>query len=170
MLDSFKHVTPNSAEITGLDHLEGKTVQVLADGYYYDGQEYKVAGGKITLPEAVEEAIVGLPYAMTMEQCNFDVGNTEMGTIQGRKKRAVSVILRLNRSYGGSVGPDADHQNKIIYDPERLELGENVLFSGDKEVTLAIGGFNNYGRTYIVQDSPYPFNISAIIRKVELDV
>lgn len=170
MLDSFKHVTPNSAEITGLDHLEGKTVQVLADGYYYDVQEYKVVGGKITLPEAVEEAIVGLPYTMTMEQCNFDVGNTEMGTIQGRKKRAVSAILRLNRSYGGSIGPDADHQNKIIYDPERLELGENVLFSGDKEITLAIGGFNNYGRTYIVQDSPYPFNISAIIRKVELDV
>lgn len=170
MMDSFKHVTANSAEITGLNHLEGKTVQVLADGYYYDGQEYKVAGGKITLPEVVEEAIVGLPYTMTMEQCNFDVGNTEQGTIQGRKKRAVSAILRLTRSYGGSIGPDAEHQNKIIYDPENLELGEPVLFSGDKEVTLAIGGFNNYGRTYIVQDTPYPFNISAIIRKVELDV
>lgn len=171
MLDSFVFAeNVNSAEITGLGHLEGKVVKVLADGYLYEDKEYKVTNGKITLPEEVETAIVGLPYKMILEQTNFDVGNTENGTIQGRKKRIVSAILRLNKSYGGSIGPDADHQNKIIYDPERLELGENILYSGDKEITTAIGGFNDHGRIYIIQDDPYPFHVSAIIRKVELDV
>lgn len=171
MLDSFKVQTNiNGSIISNLSHLEGKDVQVLADGYYYKGQTFKVSGGKITLPEEVDTAIVGLPYKMTLEQANFDIGNTELGTIQGRKKRVVSAVLRLKNSYGGSIGPDADHQNELIYDPNRLEVGQEVLYSGDKEATLAIGGFNDYGRTYLVQQEPYPFSVSAIIRKVELDV
>jgi len=169
MLDAYveKNGT-KSATISGLSHLEGRKVQVLADGYYYDEKTYTVSNGQITLPEAVKRAVVGLPYTMTIEQANFDAGNTDSGTLQGRKKVVRTAILRLIKSYGGSIGPNAAAQNKIIYDPSRIELGENVLYSGDKEIVLGTGGYDTYGRTYIVQAEPYPFVISAIIREVTI--
>lgn len=169
MLDSYveKNGT-KSAVISGLGHLEGKVVKVLADNYYYDDKTYTVQSGQITLPEAVTRAVVGLPYTMIIEQPNFDAGNTDTGTLQGRPKSVTTAILRLVRSYGGSIGPNASAQNKIIYDPNKMELGENLLFTGDKEVVLGTGGYNNDGRTYIIQDEPYPFSLSAIIREVSV--
>ena len=169
MLDSYVEKNgAKSATIGGLSHLEGKAVRVLADGYYYDNQTYTVSNGQITLPEAVTRAVVGLPYRMVVEQANFDAGNTDSGTLQGRHKVVTTAILRLIKSYGGSIGPNASAQNKIIYDPERIELTEQRLFSGDKEVVLGTGGYDNFGRTYIIQDEPYPFILSAIIREVTL--
>jgi hypothetical protein len=49
-----------------------------------------------------------------------------------------------------------------------MELGEDILYSGDKEVVLGTGGYDKYGRTYIIQDEPYPFVVSAIIREVTI--
>ena len=169
MMDSYvEYNGAATATITGLDHLEGKTVHILADGYFYDDQDYVVENGQVTITEEVERAVVGLPYTMIIEQANFEVGNTDSGTLQGRPKTVTSAILRLNKSFGGSIGPDATAQNNIIYDTERLELGENVLYSGDKEVTLGRGGYNKNGRTYIIQNTPYPFVMSAIIREVSI--
>lgn len=166
MMDAAIHFTLNTAatEITGLSAFNSKAVQVLADGYYHE--DLTVSDGKITLPQAAKDIIVGLPYTMTLEQPNFDAGNTDSGTVQGRRKLVSKAILRLTRSFGGSIGPDADHQNPIIYDDERLEVGDSVLYTGDKKVSLAAGGWNNEGRTYIIHDTPYPFNLSAIIREV----
>jgi hypothetical protein len=49
-----------------------------------------------------------------------------------------------------------------------MELGEDVLYSGDKKVVLGIGGYNPGGRTYIRHEEPMPFNLNAIIREVTL--
>lgn len=169
MMDSYKVYSGiNTATLTGLSHLEGKKLHILADGYYYDDKNYIVQNGQVTLPEKVKTAVVGLPYQVTIEQANFEAGNTDSGTLQGRGKTVTTAILRLIKSYGGSIGPHKNAQNKIIYDPSRLELGENVLYTGDKEVVLGTGGYDNYGRTYIIQNEPYPFVVSAIIREVTI--
>lgn len=150
--------------LTGLNYLEGKDVCAMGDGYLYN--LCTVKDGKITLPEPCKNITVGLPYTMILEQPNFDAGNTDTGTVQGRKKHISAATLRLSNSFGGTIGPDARHQNPIIYDHNRLELGGKVLYTGDKRVNLAIGGFNVNGRTYLVHKEPYPFSISAIIREV----
>lgn len=166
MMDSAKIYTletPSDA-LTGLDHLEGKSVCVMGDGYLYDSAT--VSDGGITLPEKCSSIVVGLPYTMIIEQPNWDAGNTDTGTIQGRKKHISGATLRLTNSFGGTLGPDAEHQNPIIYDANRMELGDSVLYTGDKRVNLAIGGFNYNGRTYLIHEEPYPFSLSAIIREV----
>lgn len=173
MLDSAKIITNSTAaaEITGLSHLEGKEIYVLGDGYLFE--KLTVKDGAVTLPQKVKEATAGLPYTMILEQPDFDIGNTQTGTVQGRRKTVTSAILRLTKSFGGSIGPDEDNQNDIIYDSERMEVGgdgtegeDAILYSGDKSVILAAGGFNVRGRTYIIHETPYPFNLSAIIREV----
>jgi hypothetical protein len=102
---------------------------------------------------------------MIIEQPNFET-QINSGTLQGREKAVTSAIFRLTDSYGGEAGPDARTLNEMIYDVGRLELGENVLFSGDLNVTMAAGGFNKNGRVYVKHDKPYPMTISAIIRAV----
>ena len=150
-------------EIPGKDVLAGKKVAVMADGYHDDGVTMNASA---RLPEAARRVTVGLPYTMTLVQPNWDVGNTETGTVQGRRKMVRKAILRLTKSYGGRIGQNAAMQDDIIYDPERMELDENVLYTGDKEVTLPAGGWDKDGRTCITHDTPYPFSLSAIIREV----
>ena len=159
-LDKAAHI------ITGLENLEGKTVRVLADNYLYNPMT--VAGGKVTLPDGVaaKRLVIGIPYTMYLEQPNWDAGNTESGTVQGRKKTVTKAILRLKNSFGGWIGPDAGHLQEIIYDPHHLETGEAVLVTGDTTVTLHEKGVNTEGRTYIRHETPYPFTLSAIIREV----
>lgn len=150
-------------EIPGKDVLAGKKVAVMADGYHDDGITMNASA---CLPEAARRVTVGLPYTMTLVQPNWDVGNTETGTVQGRRKMVRKAILRLTKSYGGRIGQNTAMQDDIIYDPERMELNENVLYTGDKEVTLPAGGWDKDGRTCITHDTPYPFSLSAIIREV----
>lgn len=153
-----------ATDITGLEHLEGKTVRAIGDGYLFEPM--KVTNGGITLPQPAKDIVVGIPYTMVLEQPNFDAGATETGTLQGRKKAVTNAILRLTNSYGGEVGPSRENMLPIIYESGRLELGEEVLFSGDKRVNLPIGGFDTLGRVYIRHEEPYPFTLSAIIRAV----
>lgn len=179
MMDAAVRVgdgTTATQELTGLEHLEGKQVEVLAKGYLFDTDDLVVKDGKVTLPVAVPRAIVGLPYTMTLEQPNFDAGNTETGTLQGKKKVVSQAILRLTRSFGGYIGATADALAPIIYRIGKMELvedtaGENdVLFSGELTAVLTLGGYNTEGRVVIVHSAPYPFCLSAIIRKVSLNV
>ena len=165
MLDSAKKYSFVSATttITGLSHLEGKTVLAMGDGYLFEPK--KVTSGQITLDQASKHVVVGLPYTMKLEQPNFET-QTNSGTMQGREKAVTSAIFRLTNSFGGEAGPDESTLNEMIYDVGRLELGENVLYSGDLNVTMAAGGFNKNGRVFIRHDKPYPFTVSAIIRAV----
>lgn len=150
-------------EIPGKDVLLGKEVVILADGYFYEKTTLQETS---VLPEAARRVMVGLPYKMVVEQPNWDAGLTDSGTMQGRPKTISTAILRLTHSFGGAIGKDAALQNKIIYDDERMELGEDVLYTGDKQITLPAGGWDTKGRTLITHDTPYPFNLSAIIREV----
>lgn len=165
MMDSAVHykLSAPATKITGLGHLEGKKVYVLADGYLYE--DMTVTGGKVEIPEAAKDIIIGLPYTMILEQPNFETQMRD-GSAQGREKTISFVILRLLNSFGGEIGPNGSVMNDIIYDVDEMELGQNILFSGDKKVTLASGGFNVDGRVYIRHDKPYPFTLSAIIRAV----
>lgn len=169
MMDSYiEYNGESTTTIGGLSHLEGQSVIIMGDGYYYDEKNYIVENGEITLPEPVSRAVVGLPYKMIVEQANFEAGNTDSGTLQGRQKVISTAILRMIKSYGGRIGPKPSALNNIIYDTERIELAEKRLYSGDKEVVLGTGGYDVNGRTYIEQDEPYPFMLSAIIREVTL--
>ena len=150
-------------DLPGKHVLMDREVVVLADGYFY---EHERMTEDSSLPVAARTVTVGLPYKMVIEQPNFDAGNTPSGTVQGRQKLVSTAILRLTHSFGGAIGPNAALQNAIVYDDERMELGEDVLYTGDKQVTLPAGGWDTRGRTCITHDTPYPFSLSAIIREV----
>ena len=164
MMDAAMIVT-NDTPKDSLPHSDlhvGEETVILADGMYYRRR----LGGFDALPERVKRLTLGFPYTMTLEQPNWDAGNTDSGTVQGRKKTVTNTALRLTNSYGGKIGQSVKAMDEIIYDAERMEDGSDMLYTGDKKVVLPAGGWNTEGRTIITHDAPYPFSLSAIIREV----
>lgn len=157
-MDSAKTVTYSTAAtvITGLNHLEGKAVSVLADGVVvYDKT---VNSGAITLDVAANKVQVGLPFNTDFKQLNVDIGMTREGTVQGRKKRVAAATLRLKNSAGGKVGPDENNLVAIARD--------STLTSGDVRCTLK-SNWEDGGQVLVRQDKPLPIEILAIMREVE---
>ena len=143
--------------------LTGEKVTVIGDGRMYSGLTVS-QDGTVTLPAAVQHAFIGLPYRSIVELPNVEI-RTGDGTMQGRKKQISTCILRLSNSLGGMVGPDINTMDLINFD-EQNAVSDIKLFTGDKYMTLPIGGFNNEGRVIIVTDEPYPFNLLAVVREV----
>ena len=143
--------------------LAGEKVTVIGDGRMYSGLTVS-QNGTVTLPAAVQHAFIGLPYRSIVELPNVEI-KTGDGTMQGRKKQISNCILRLSNSLGGMVGPDINTMDLMNFD-EQNAVSDIKLFTGDKYMTLPIGGFNNEGRVIIVTDEPYPFNLLAVVREV----
>lgn len=143
--------------------LAGEKVTVIGDGRMYSGLTVS-QDGTVTLPAAVQHAFIGLPYRSIVELPNVEI-KTGDGTMQGRKKQISNCILRLSNSLGGMVGPDINTMDLMNFD-EQSAVSDIKLFTGDKHMTLPIGGFNNEGRVIIVTDEPYPFNLLAVVREV----
>lgn len=164
MLDAVVKIT-GPVESGTIEHLPNTKIGILADGRHYE-EITTDENGNFTFPHEASYIIAGLPYTMTVELPNLEI-NTKTGTIQGRKKKISAVTLRLNHSLGGRVGIEKTNTLPIKYD----EFSEQdvVLYSGDKHITMPNRGFELTGRTVITSDEPYPFNLSAVVREVELD-
>lgn len=168
MLDSAVHKTYETAtaDITDLEHLEGQEVLAMGDGYLFEPMT--VENGSVSLPEAVSDVVIGLPYTMILEQPDFNTTVSGIGNIQGMQQAVNTVVVRLSNSFGGEIGPDKNTLHDIIYDVGAMDLGDACLYSGDKGITMGSGGFNKHGRVYIRHDKPYPFTLLSIVRGVTL--
>lgn len=87
--------------ITDLDHLEGQTVQVMADGATHPDRV--VSGGSITLQRAASLVRVGLRADAMIRSLDIAVGAAD-GTAQTRKRRVHEVGLILYQSLGFDIG------------------------------------------------------------------
>lgn len=149
-----------SDTITGLDHLEGKTVRILGDGFYL--ADKVVDGGSITLERECTKVIVGLPYQWDVTPLRLE-GGSPMGFAQGKKKKLESLIIRLERSSG------IEHKIKggiLSTEIPGRKFGDSfdtpiALFSGDLYVKLH-DAWNRDGQFKLFGDSPFPVTILMI--------
>ncbi len=104
-LDCARRVvnTPESATVSGLDHLEGKSVEILADGAVSPGRE--VSGGAVTLQSPAGIVLAGLPFTSTLRPMKLEMPD-QQGASRGRKKRIHRMLLSLHKSLGGEVSSD----------------------------------------------------------------
>jgi hypothetical protein len=102
--------------ITGLDHLEGETVQVLADGGYIG--DFTVTAGTVTFDDpgfAYSEAHVGLQYSSEVHTMPIVVRDPQ-GSSFSKRHRVSHVNTFLVRSVGGEVagGPSSQLNWRLI--------------------------------------------------------
>lgn len=86
--------------ISGLDHLEGQTVGIFADGAREPPQV--VVDGSITIQQAASTIHVGLPYTSRIKTLPI-VSQTQDGTNMGRKKRVRKVLVNVLETAGLTV-------------------------------------------------------------------
>ena len=156
-------VTVNT--VAGLDHLEGQTVAIVADGSVRDSQVVTAGSVPIT-GTAARKVHVGLAYRARVLTLEPEVPVQGAATSQGSKKRVVGATLRLLHSGGGSVaGPGMPHES-LAYRLQVHAMGQAVpLFSGDYDVTPRSRWGS--GQLEILHDEPLPFTILALIQEVE---
>jgi hypothetical protein len=146
---------------SGLDHLEGKTVTVVQDGFY--GGTYTVESGSITLDVAAEEVEIGLAYISTLVPVPPEVG-TGQGTGQGNAMSAHEIVVRFQDTIGGKVN------GQTI---ETREFGASAVLdvpleprSYDKPVENL--GWEKGGTELvtIVQDLPFSMTVLACVYRM----
>ena len=149
--------------ISGLSHLEGKAVSVLANGSVVTG--HTVASGAITLTVPASRVQIGLPYVCDIELLDFDFPVESGNTVQDLYRNIVSAMIRLDSSRDMLIGPDEDHLEQIYFRTDE-GYGEPIrLFTGDKEIELDASA-PLQGRLLLRVTTPLPFTILTIIARM----
>lgn len=150
--------------ITGLDHLEGEAVDVLADGIVVSNKT--VSSGQITLDHAASKVAVGLHYESDLETLPIE-DPLQDGASIGRVKSIPRVAVRLSDSYGLKAGPDEDHLDEMLFN-ENIVFGEAPQpFSGEKSIFIE-GSYATDKRIHLRRDIPLPVTINALVVEYEV--
>lgn len=154
--------------VSGLDHLEGKILSVLADGnVLFNGDpdddiasNFTVSSGSITLDRPYSIIHAGLPYVSDLE--TLDLENINGETLADKKKLINKVTLFVEESRGIFVGPDANHLREAKQRSTE-DYGQPVNpLTGTIEVTCD-SSWNKHGRTFVRQRDPLPLAVLAIV-------
>jgi hypothetical protein len=151
--------------VTGLNHLEGKKVAVLANGFVQS--QKTVASGSITLDAAASRVVVGLPYTADLETLSFEQPQQD-GTLQGRKVKMAELTMRLLNTAGGQVmqGEDVRMLDPIFPNNPPVGGKPNALFSGDLPKVQIRGGYDYGAHIWIRQSDPLPIQVLGLMPMV----
>lgn len=161
-MDSYITGSGSSIEVS---HLIGKTVQILAGGTRLQDAQVP-ENGLVTFGQSFSDITIGLAYETKVEQPGPDIGLKE-GTMQARISKINTVVLRVEKSYGGHIGytfKNKDMDELRYEDYETLETGDIM-----QQMPVANIGSNTKNHICIKHDEPFPFELNAIIREVSID-
>ena len=145
--------------ISGLSHLEGQTVSILADGATH--ADKVVSSGSITLDRSATKVKVGLSYTSLLQTMRIDAGARD-GTSQSKTKRIYEITIRLFESVGVEVGPDLNNLERIPFRSSANPMNEGIApFTGDKEVEFR-GNYETDGFIFVRQTQPLPLTILSL--------
>jgi hypothetical protein len=150
----------------GLDHLEGETVQILADGGVVPDQV--VIDGTITIPVASSVVHIGLKYETIIQPMRIDV-DSRMGIMQAKEKSIYEAVLYLMDTGAVSVKASGDRYDAIRDLSAAPLYGEaNELYTGET-AGISIETGSSTDPTFILRaDQPLPFTLVAAILKYNL--
>jgi hypothetical protein len=149
--------------LSGLYHLEGETVTVLANGATHPDRE--VTNGGITLAYNSTTAAVGYNYTSSMQTMRIEAGSAD-GTSQGKPKRIHAVTLRLLETVGIEVGNSSNENDRVFFRDSSMPMDQAVpLFTGDKDIEFP-GGYDDDDRLYVRQTQPLPMSVLALFPRM----
>jgi hypothetical protein len=149
--------------VSGLGHLEGATVSILADGAVQPQET--VSSGSVTLDRAAVLIHVGLPYESDLQTLPAVMSIDGYG--QGRYKNVNKAYLRVFKSSGIFVGPTAD---RLVEAKQRTTEPYGTppnLKSDEIDVDLK-PAWRAGGQVYIRQADPLPLTVVGLTLEVAL--
>lgn len=147
--------------LTGLDHLEGKEVSILADGNVHPLRT--VVEGGITLDRPCGVVHVGLPYVSTMETLAIDNPGGE--TLFDKNKIIHKVSMLVESSRGVFAGPDEEHLR------EHKQRSNEDYGTPTRPVTglieiQTVAKWDKQGLVMVQQKDPLPLSVLSVVPQV----
>lgn len=151
-------------EISGLEHLEGYTVAILADGNVLPQQT--VENGKVVLGNKYKKVHVGLPIDAEIKTLPIDF-TAQDGTYLSRKKRIASFIAMLKDSRGGVYGMRDDALDEIKWRSNEA-YGEPIALKTEKvKIVVKSASWSETQQVIIKQPDPLPMTVLSLIPEIE---
>jgi hypothetical protein len=146
--------------ITGLSHLEGAEVHVLADGAVVSPNP-TVSGGEITLGRAASVVQIGLAFSTRWVSMRLEVATND-GTSQGKTKRPDGAAVRFVDTLGGKVGQYGGRLENISFRHISTPMGQPEPIRSETVDVRFEGEYNADCMIEIRQDQPLPMTITSI--------
>jgi len=147
--------------LSGMNHLAGRTVDVLADGAVQTSKTVS-DDGTITLDRPASKVHAGLPYVSRLQPMRLEAGSMR-GTAQTKKKRITKVAVRFHDTLGGRIGFEGGRFEPVYFRSPSVPMGQSSgAWSGDKSVNFP-KGWQREGLLEIVQDQALPMGVLLIV-------
>lgn len=152
-----------TSTLSGLGHLEGKTVSILADGAVHP--QRVVTGGAITLDNPASKVHVGLPITADIQTLPLSFEAEGFG--QGRVKNVNQVWLRVFRSSGIFVGPTPD---ELVEAKQRTTepYGTPPALKSEEIQVMVTPTWADSGSVYVRQSDPLPLTVVSLTLEVAI--
>lgn len=155
-------------ELSGLDHLEGETVSIVADGGQHP--QATVTDGVVALDRQSSVVHVGLPYTGWLVTTDLE-GATQAGSSQTKRKSVVAVGIRFLNSLFCKYGTNYYKLNQIYMRTGSMNMDRPPLpYTGDRKEIYGNnandeidGGWEREKYVIISQDLPFPCNIQLVV-------
>jgi hypothetical protein len=148
-----------AATVAGLDHLEGRTVAILADGSTQEPRA--VVGGSVTLDAPAARVHVGLPYVSDLQTLALAAPPDQYGA----KKTVTEVLIQVSGSRGLLVGP---RFGDLVEQPQRDQEEWNEPtrpLTGHIRITTP-STWSDGAQLAIRQAEPLPLEVLSIVPEI----
>lgn len=149
--------SPATATWTGLDHLEGEEVIVVADGKVHPNKI--VSSGSITLDYEASEIHVGLAFIPKLVLLHPDLTASD-GTSQGASLSIYEAVFRVQDTVGITINGEAI---PVLNTNSTLDQAPEP-YTGDLKKGLT--GWSTPNNLEITQEIPMPITVLGVILKL----
>lgn len=155
-----------TATLTGLDHLEGRTVSVLGDGA--EMITVRVIDGAVTLESPVSVAIVGLPFTSELQPMRMEIPLRD-GTAQHRQWKVTRIALDVYQSLGGEVAHSLTGKAEALNYRRTADAMDSPPPLYDGAIETAVEARTGDGVDAVVRtSSALPLNLVSMTLKLDV--
>jgi hypothetical protein len=146
--------------VSNLDHLEGQTVSIWADGARH--ADKTVSSGSVTLDRSASKVHVGIHTSSFIRTLPAEAGAAN-GTAQGKTKQVARVKCRLIETIAGKAGRNLTELDELNVRTSADAMDASPALKSGIHETLMDASFDQEGQFYIAQDIPAPMTIAALM-------
>lgn len=158
---------------TGLDHLEGKDVVVMADGKY--AGEHVVTGGEIVLDKPAVDIQIGLSFQQHIQLLPVEIA-TQTGTAQGKNLGLNAIYARFLDTLGAKIYTadrvaNAETVGRLVFNESTFDTPPTGFTGTHKVETLGTSTTREPEETTvnIIQTYPLKMHVLSVAREVTVN-
>jgi hypothetical protein len=152
--------------LTGLSHLEGKTVQVIGDGNFI--KEEEVSSGQITTDEYYSTLLAGLKFTSTLRP--MPIEPVLAGRLsQSRVKAAAKIIVRFFKTKGAKVGEAGRQLTTYNVVDTQDPAGQSIELKTEQQRFFVASDYEKEKLIEVSQDLPYSMTVLSIASIVNVE-